>query len=92
MLTFVANRAHPRYAGRMEPEEVARYIASGQGPLGTCRDHDPSLSPSSGQACTGAAALATVDAHLAEHGLMLRTGTVADGKIIAAPSSTKNMY
>lgn len=39
MLTFVANRAHPRYAGRMEPGEVARYIASGRGTLGTCRDY-----------------------------------------------------
>ncbi len=39
MLTFVANRAHPRYAGRMEPGEVARYIADGRGALGTCRDY-----------------------------------------------------
>ncbi|SIR38862.1 gamma-glutamylcyclotransferase [Pseudacidovorax sp. RU35E] len=39
MLTFVANRKHPRYAGRMEPGEVARYIASGRGTLGTCRDY-----------------------------------------------------
>lgn len=34
--------------------------------------------------------LATINAHLAEHGLMLRTGTVVDATIIAAPSSTKN--
>ncbi|WP_295552298.1 gamma-glutamylcyclotransferase [uncultured Pseudacidovorax sp.] len=39
MLTFVANRAHPRYAGRMEPGEVARYIADGRGALGSCRDY-----------------------------------------------------
>lgn len=34
--------------------------------------------------------LATINAHLAEHGLLLRTGTVVDATIIAAPSSTKN--
>ena len=34
--------------------------------------------------------LATINAGLAEHGLMLKTGTVVDATIIAAPSSTKN--
>ncbi|MBE0548217.1 MAG: IS5 family transposase [Rubrivivax sp.] len=38
-----------------------------------------------------AAMLAEVNAHLtAEHGLLLRPGTVVDATIIAAPSSTKN--
>ncbi|UUX95362.1 IS5 family transposase [Aquabacterium sp. J223] len=34
--------------------------------------------------------LGTINAGLAKHGLMLRTGTVVDATIIAAPSSTKN--
>jgi IS5 family transposase len=34
--------------------------------------------------------LATINAGLARHGLMLKTGTVVDATIIAAPSSTKN--
>jgi transposase, IS5 family len=34
--------------------------------------------------------LATINAGLAQHGLMLKTGTVVDATIIAAPSSTKN--
>lgn len=34
--------------------------------------------------------LATINAGLAKHGLMLKTGTVVDATIIAAPSSTKN--
>lgn len=34
--------------------------------------------------------LATINAGLAQQGLMLRTGTVVDATIIAAPSSTKN--
>jgi transposase, IS5 family len=34
--------------------------------------------------------LATINACLAQHGLMLKTGTVVDATIIAAPSSTKN--
>ena len=34
--------------------------------------------------------LGTINAGLAQHGLMLRTGTVVDATIIAAPSSTKN--
>jgi IS5 family transposase len=34
--------------------------------------------------------LATINGALAQHGLMLKTGTVVDATIIAAPSSTKN--
>ena len=34
--------------------------------------------------------MATINATLAKKGLMLRTGTVVDATIIAAPSSTKN--
>ena len=34
--------------------------------------------------------LAAINATLAKHGLMLKTGTVVDATIIAAPSSTKN--
>lgn len=34
--------------------------------------------------------LATINAGLAKHGLMLKTGTVVDATIIAAPISTKN--
>jgi IS5 family transposase len=34
--------------------------------------------------------LGTINASLAQHGLMLKTGTVVDATIIAAPSSTKN--
>jgi IS5 family transposase len=34
--------------------------------------------------------LATVNAGLIERGLMLKTGTVVDATLIAAPSSTKN--
>jgi IS5 family transposase len=37
-----------------------------------------------------AAILAAVNAHLSEHGLLMRQGTVVDATIIAAPSSTKN--
>ena len=36
--------------------------------------------------------LATINAGLARHGLMLKTGTVVDATIIAAPSSTKNKH
>jgi IS5 family transposase len=31
-----------------------------------------------------------INAHLAEHGLLMRSGTIVDATIIAAPSSTKN--
>jgi IS5 family transposase len=34
--------------------------------------------------------LGTINAGLAQHGLMLKTGTVVDATIVAAPSSTKN--
>jgi cation transport protein ChaC len=34
-LTFVVNRAGPRYAGRLELERVARHVATARGHLGT---------------------------------------------------------
>jgi IS5 family transposase len=38
----------------------------------------------------GAQILAAVNAKLIDRGLMLKTGTVVDATLIAAPSSTKN--
>ena len=38
-VTFVANRSHDRYAGRLEVHEVARRMASASGPLGACREY-----------------------------------------------------
>lgn len=38
-LTFVVNRAHPRYAGRLEVPEIARRMATASGPLGTSREY-----------------------------------------------------
>lgn len=38
-LTFVINRAHPRYIAEMEIEDTARLVSSGEGHLGTCRDY-----------------------------------------------------
>jgi cation transport protein ChaC len=38
-LTFVADRAHERYAGRLEFEEVARIIADGSGARGPNADY-----------------------------------------------------
>ncbi len=35
-ITFVVNRAHPRYAGRLSDAETASRIASASGVLGTC--------------------------------------------------------
>ncbi|TAH14185.1 MAG: hypothetical protein EAZ11_00680 [Curvibacter sp.] len=34
--------------------------------------------------------LSVINAKLADHGLLLNTGTVVDAALIAAPSSTKN--
>lgn len=34
--TFVANRAHPRYAGRLDEASVAARLASASGSLGSC--------------------------------------------------------
>jgi cation transport protein ChaC len=39
VLTFVINRAHPRYEGVLEEEMVARRIATAEGFLGTNRDY-----------------------------------------------------
>jgi len=38
-VTFVVNAASPRYAGRLELEEIARRVAVARGPLGTSRDY-----------------------------------------------------
>jgi cation transport protein ChaC len=35
-VTFVANHAHPRYAGRLDEALVARHLASATGSLGSC--------------------------------------------------------
>jgi cation transport protein ChaC len=35
-ITFVVNRAHPHYAGRLSDIEIATRIASASGALGTC--------------------------------------------------------
>ena len=38
-ITFVANRSHPRYAGRLPMETMADTIAVAQGRLGSCADY-----------------------------------------------------
>lgn len=38
-LTFVADRTHPRYAGRLSEPETVRYIATARGRLGTCKGY-----------------------------------------------------
>jgi len=38
-VTFVVNRGHPRYAGRLELREIARRMATASGPLGACREY-----------------------------------------------------
>ena len=38
-LTFVVNRTHTQYAGKLPTEEVARLIAAGEGTRGRCHDY-----------------------------------------------------
>jgi len=38
-LTFVVNRGHPRYAGRLPQERVAQLLAHARGPLGESREY-----------------------------------------------------
>jgi len=38
-VTFVINRQHERYAGRLPPERIARSIATARGHLGPCCDY-----------------------------------------------------
>jgi cation transport protein ChaC len=38
-LTYVVNRAHPRYIGNLPIEKVAHMICTGEGVLGTSRDY-----------------------------------------------------
>jgi glutathione-specific gamma-glutamylcyclotransferase len=38
-VTFVANQAHPRYAGRLPAEDIAQLLAHARGPLGGSREY-----------------------------------------------------
>ena len=38
-ITFVANHDSEHYTGRLQPEEIARYISQGCGHLGPCTDY-----------------------------------------------------
>ena len=38
-IAFAANRGHERYSPRMQPEAIARYLATGAGPMGRCCDY-----------------------------------------------------
>lgn len=38
-LTFIAERSHPQYAGRLPVEDAARRIAAARGAFGECRDY-----------------------------------------------------
>lgn len=38
-LTFVVNRHHSRYTGRLSPDETAERLLTGEGRLGTCREY-----------------------------------------------------
>ena len=38
-IAFAANRAHPRYAGTLDPHTVARHLATGEGVLGRACDY-----------------------------------------------------
>lgn len=38
-LTFVMNRSHPRYIANMDLDTTAKFLATGEGYLGTCRDY-----------------------------------------------------
>ena len=54
------------------------------------RDHHPEFPSSPGETQIGQDLLSEINAHLESQGLKLREGTIADGTIIGAPSSTKN--
>lgn len=38
-IAFIVNRAHERYVPGLNADAIARYLASGAGPLGRCRDY-----------------------------------------------------
>jgi len=39
VIVFSANRGHKRYAPGLTQDDIARYLATGAGPLGRCRDY-----------------------------------------------------
>lgn len=48
-LTFVVNRNHPRYTGKLPPEQVAQLLATGRGIHGNCRHYFESTIASLGE-------------------------------------------
>ncbi len=64
-LTFVVNRGHPRYTGKLPPAEVAHLLATGQGIHGNCRHYFDSTIASLGEMGVRDAALERIRMALA---------------------------
>jgi len=69
-LTFVVNRNHPRYTGKLPLEQVARYLATGRGIHGNCRHYFDSTIASLGEMGVRDAALERIRLALAAHAEM----------------------
>ena len=84
------NLSDPAVEEELHERPLYRRFVAWRAPAHARRDHHPALSPPAGEAPARPQLLATINAGLAQQGLMLKTGTVVDATIIAAPSSTKN--
>ena len=67
-LTFVANRKHPRYTGRLPLAQVAHLLATGQGIHGNCRHYFDSTIASLVEMGVRDTALERIRTALAAHG------------------------
>src|SRR5690606_36482710 len=67
-LTFVVNRKHPRYTGKLPLAQVAQLLATGQGIHGNCRHYFDGTIAALGEMGIRDAALERIRIAIAEHG------------------------
>lgn len=79
-LTFVVNRRHPRYTGKLPPAQVARFLATGQGSHGNCRHYFDSTVASLVEMGVRDAALERIRIALAAHGEAATDTEAIDGR------------
>jgi IS5 family transposase len=84
------NLSDPAMEEELHERPLYRRFAGLQGAARMPDEHHPALSASAGEARTRPEDHGRDQCRLARQGLMLKTGTVVDATIIAAPSSSKN--
>jgi transposase, IS5 family len=82
--------SHPKNRAVIAMHSVASTATAGHAVQRVCRKRFWAAASRVEMPASSALMMATINAGLAQQGLILKTGTIVDATIIAAPSSTKN--